>query len=75
MTIRCGATTWRDAFDWLGRTWVRALAEVGVASTTVNDTAVCHSVLGRLICFAGLGFGEVSTEHGKVVGLAQRRTR
>lgn len=70
---------WRDdvahAFDWLGRVWVAALADVGVASTTVNDTAVCHSVLGRVICFAGLGFGEVSTEHRKVVGLAQRRTR
>ncbi len=70
---------WRDdvahAFDWLGRAWVAALADIGVASTTVNDNAVCHSVLGRVVCFAGLGFGEVSTEHGKLVGLAQRRTR
>jgi lipoate-protein ligase A len=70
---------WRDdvahAFGWIGRSWAAALADVGVAGTTVNDTAPCHSVLGRLICFAGLGFGEVSTDHGKVVGLAQRRTR
>ena len=77
--IPSGDPLWRDdvahAFDWLGRVWVAALADVGMTSTTVNDTAVCHSVLGRLICFAGLGFGEVSAERGKVVGLAQRRSR
>jgi lipoate-protein ligase A len=79
VTISIDDPLWRadvaHAFDWLGRTWVAALGEVGVPDAVVNDTAVCHSVLGRLICFAGLGFGEVSTPRGKVVGLAQRRAR
>ena len=70
---------WRDdvahAFDWLGRTWVNALADVGLMSTTVNDTAVCHSSARSHDLFAGLGFGELSTGRGKVVGLAQRRSR
>jgi lipoate-protein ligase A len=64
-----------DAFDWLGRVWLAALADLGVTDATMNDTAVCHSVLGRLICFAGLGFGEVSTDRGKAIGLSQRRGR
>jgi lipoate-protein ligase A len=63
------------AFEWLGTTWCAALAELGVSDTAVNDTAVCHSVLGRLVCFAGLGYGEVTTPDGKAVGLSQRRSR
>lgn len=70
---------WSDdvaaAFDWLGRAWVAALHDVGLEDAVVNRTAACQSVLGRLICFAGLGFGEVSSDEGKIVGLSQRRTR
>jgi lipoate---protein ligase len=70
---------WKDdvasAFTWLGGAWAAALADIGVTDAVVNDNAVCRSPLGRLICFAGLGYGEVSDDVGKVVGLAQRRTR
>jgi lipoate-protein ligase A len=79
VVIPAGDPLWHDdvarAFEWLGTTWTSALAEVGVTGTRVSDAAVCHSVLGRLMCFAGLGFGEIATDRGKVVGLAQRRTR
>jgi len=79
LTIPAGDPLWRDdiahAFTWLGEVWAGALAEIGVPDVVVNDVAVCHSVLGRLICFAGLGFGEVSGRGGKLVGLSQRRTR
>lgn len=79
VTIPVGDPLWRDdvaaAFAWVGQAWSRALAELGVHGGTVNDAAVCHSALGRLVCFAGLGSGEVASEDGKIVGIAQRRTR
>jgi lipoate-protein ligase A len=79
VVIPAGDPLWLDdvsrAFDWLGRVWVEALREVGVKSVVANQTEVCHSILGRLICFAGLGFGEVSGPDGKIVGISQRRTR
>lgn len=69
---------WRDdvatAFDWLGDAWANAVRDTGIAGE-VNRAAVCHSILGRLVCFAGLGFGEVTVDGRKAVGLAQRRTR
>jgi lipoate-protein ligase A len=69
---------WRDdvatAFDWLGDAWANAVRGSGVTGE-VNRAAVCHSILGRLVCFAGLGFGEVTVDGRKAVGLAQRRTR
>jgi lipoate-protein ligase A len=64
-----------EAFAWLGEAWVVALTTLGIEGTVANETAVCHSILGRLICFAGLGYGEVSGPGGKIVGLAQRRSR
>jgi len=69
---------WHDdvatAFDWLGDAWARTLRALGPAGD-VNRAAVCHSVLGRLVCFAGLGFGELTVDGRKAVGLAQRRGR
>lgn len=70
---------WNDdvatAFLWLGQVWAETLGDLGIEGAVANETAVCHSILGRLICFAGLGFGEVSSADGKIVGLSQRRTR
>jgi lipoate-protein ligase A len=78
VTIPAGDPLWHDdvarAFTWLGTVWVQALSDLGLDGV-VNERAVCHSPLGRLICFAGLGFGEVSASNGKVVGISQRRTR
>jgi lipoate-protein ligase A len=60
---------------WLGGTWVAALHQLGIDEAKVHGSAMCHTKLSRLICFAGLGPGEVSIAESKVVGIAQRRAR
>ena len=68
---------------WLGEVWVDALADaaVGVTGAAVHRGALCVNQWGRLVCFAGLGGGEVTLGAGdldggpKIVGIAQRRGR
>jgi hypothetical protein len=63
------------AFLWLGRAWAAALADVGVAAQ-VHEGGLCTTPWSRLVCFGGLGTGEVVDGSGaKLVGLSQRRTR
>ncbi len=63
------------AFHWLGDTWAAALAAMGVEAV-VHRHGLLEAPWSRLVCFAGVGAGEVLTPAGaKVVGLAQRRTR
>ena len=73
-----GDRLWSDdvgvAFHWLGRAWARALADLGVAAEA-HEGPLRTSRWSRLVCFAGLGPGEVTVEGAKVVGIAQRRTR
>ncbi|MGO8873311.1 MAG: lipoyl protein ligase domain-containing protein [Acidimicrobiales bacterium] len=65
------------AFDWLGDVWVAALRRVGVAGVVAHRGAPrTGSRWSSLVCFGGVGSGEVVTDDGrKVVGLAQRRVR
>jgi lipoate-protein ligase A len=76
-----GHVSWVDDVSssawWLGEAWADALADVGVAGAVVHHGAVCVNRWGRLVCFAGLGGGEVTIGDGgpKVVGIAQRRGR
>ncbi|GAC1381916.1 MAG: hypothetical protein NVSMB4_10370 [Acidimicrobiales bacterium] len=60
---------------WLGRSWVSALARAGVGGATVHDGAMQRQRWGSLVCFAGVGPGEVFVGTRKVVGISQRRTR
>ena len=60
------------SFGWLGRTWAAALADLGLRAE-VHDGGLCTTPWSRLICFAGLGPGEVMVGEAKAVGLAQRR--
>ena len=62
------------AFEWLGNAWVAALGDVGV-DATIHRGAPVDPALGRLVCFAGIGSGEVLVEGAKVVGMSQRRDR
>jgi lipoate-protein ligase A len=63
------------ATHWLGELWVRALTRCGVVGATVHTgTMVCRP-WSKLVCFAGLGPGEVTVGEGKAVGISQRRTR
>ncbi len=65
------------AFGWLGRVWAGALIEllapVDAATVSVHPGPLLRSAAGRLVCFAGLGPGEVSVGGRKVVGLSLRR--
>lgn len=86
-----GATVWVDvelpghddrwdddvgrAAWWVGEAWAAALDDVGVPDLAVHRGGLDRRAWGDLVCFAGLGPGEVTSGGAKVVGLAQRRTR
>jgi lipoate-protein ligase A len=77
--VPAGDELWDDdigrSFGWLGETWHAALADVGVG-TSVHAGALVRTRWSDLVCFAGLGPGELLNDDGeKVVGLSQRRTR
>ncbi|HEV2759120.1 MAG TPA: hypothetical protein VGV86_06080 [Acidimicrobiales bacterium] len=63
------------AFTWLGRAWAVALADAGVGGAEAHDGPLVVNEWSPLVCFAGLGPGEVTVDGAKVVGLCQRRTR
>jgi len=77
-----GDPLWRvdvgEAFVWLGRAWAAAAAS-HLAPTdpppVVHRGAPLHADLGRAVCFAGVGSGEVVVGDRKLVGMSQRRTR
>jgi lipoate-protein ligase A len=63
------------AFGWLGRAWAAALADAGVPGARVHEGAPAAGPWSALVCFAGLGPGEVTVGGAKVVGISARRTR
>lgn len=69
------------SFLWVGELWQAALADLGFGDAFVHDGPLVNRNHGALICFAGLGPGEVllsspdQTASSKIVGLSQRRTR
>ena len=60
------------AFAWLGRAWAAALDSPGA---TAHAGPLRTTRWSPLVCFAGLGPGEVTVDGAKVVGMSQRRTR
>jgi len=70
-----GDPLWDDdvgrATYWLGDAWARALG----GHSEVHRGPMQHSLLSDLVCFAGLGPGEVTIGGRKAVGISQRRTR
>ncbi len=80
VVVPAGDPLWDDdvgrAAWWLGRAWQAALADLGVAPTEVHEGALACGPLGRLVCFATVGSGEVTApDRTKLVGISQRRTR
>jgi lipoate---protein ligase len=63
------------AFGWLGRAWADSLSSLGVDGTAVHEGGMVSGPWSSLVCFAGLGPGEVTVQGRKAVGLSQRRTR
>jgi lipoate-protein ligase A len=63
------------AFLWLGEVWAGALQALGV-DAVVHRGGLERSPWSSLVCFGGLGTGEVAAPGGaKLVGISQRRTR
>jgi lipoate-protein ligase A len=59
---------------WLGERIVTALAGLGVDGRAHRGEMVCSGWC-PLVCFAGIGPGEVVHRGAKLVGISQRRTR
>jgi lipoate---protein ligase len=63
------------ATHWLGAAWVEALAACGLRGAEVHRGPMVRGPWSALVCFAGLGPGEVLMGGRKAVGISQRRTR
>jgi lipoate-protein ligase A len=63
------------AMWWLGEVWCDALSRVGVEGAAVHRDGMIHTSWSRLVCFDGVGSGEVVVGARKAVGISQRRTR
>jgi lipoate-protein ligase A len=77
-----GDPLWHDdigrAMWWLGEVWAEALAEVeppGGPGAAVHHGPVLHTPWSGLVCWDGVGAGEVMVAGAKAVGISQRRTR
>lgn len=64
-----------EAAWWLGEVWAEALVAVGVGPTAVWRGPLQRPAWSSLVCFAGLGSGEVTVGGRKMVGISQRRAR
>ena len=62
----------RGAF-WFGDVWAKALTAVGL-EPKVHRARATVTEWSALVCFAGVGPGEVTVDGKKVVGLSQRRS-
>jgi lipoate-protein ligase A len=60
---------------WLGEHVAAALRSFGVAAVKVHDGPMTGGRWSPLVCFAGVGPGEVLLGRRKLVGISQRRTR
>lgn len=79
LIVPAGDPLWDDdvvrSFEWVGRAWASALAACGVVDLHVHTGNLCTTRWSRIVCFSGLGAGEVTVNGRKVVGISQRRTR
>ena len=64
------------AFGWVGAAWGRALGRIGLDAVAVQGAGpgACTR-WSSLVCFGGVGAGEVCVGGRKAVGLSQRRDR
>jgi lipoate-protein ligase A len=59
---------------WLGRVWAAAIGRVGRDGAIVHEAAMRSTHRSGVVCFDGIGPGEVLVG-AKTVGISQRRTR
>jgi lipoate-protein ligase A len=60
---------------WLGERLAEAFRVAGVPSAKVHRGPMLSTGYSRLICFDGLGPGELTLDGVKLAGISQRRTR
>lgn len=79
-----GATGWsadiHQPMVWLGRCLSAVLADLlaGTADhrkVAAHDGSLVSSAWSRVVCFDGVGSGEVILDGKKLIGMSQRRTR
>lgn len=79
VVLAAGDSLWLDDVErsswWLGEVWAAALAELVAVELDVHRSGVSDRRLGRSVCFAATGPGEVLAAGRKLVGVSQRRTR
>jgi lipoate---protein ligase len=79
VALPAGDPLWHDdigrAAWWIGECWAQAVAEVTGVQPHVWKGALVRTSWSPMVCFAGLGPGEVEVDGAKVVGVSQRRTR
>ncbi len=63
------------SMHWMGTQVCVALESLGVDDVAIHDGPMVCTDWCRLICFAGIGPGEVVHGDRKLVGISQRRTR
>ena len=77
--LPAGSAGWTDDVHrpmvWFGECLAAAFAQVGVGGTAVHDGAMISTAASQLVCFDGLGPGELTLDGAKLVGISQRRTR
>lgn len=70
---------WRDeprgTAEMVGEWWASALAAAGIGGLSAHRGPSVPEPAGQVVCFAGVGPGEVLAEGRKLVGLAQWRSR
>lgn len=65
----------RASMVWIGECWRDVMAPAVAAPLSIHRGGMCCSEWSDLVCFAGVGPGEVLIGSDKLVGLSQRRTR
>lgn len=74
-----GDTLWDDdvvvSSQWLGDVWCRVLGSLGYFNAEVHRLPLKPGTWSKLVCFAGVGPGEVLINGVKAVGISQRRSR
>jgi lipoate-protein ligase A len=66
----------RASMVWVGELWAAALAQAGGSVVPdVHRGGMWCTAWSSLVCFAGIGPGELVLEERKLLGLSQRRSR
>ena len=77
--LPAGSPGWSDDVHrpmiWLGDRLREAFSDVGVGRVEVHRGQMVSTTWSKVVCFDGLGPGELTVAGDKLVGISQRRTR